>query len=51
MAELGRDLEIEVVAEGVETNGERETLSALGCSLMQGYLFARPSRAFPVIEG
>jgi EAL domain-containing protein (putative c-di-GMP-specific phosphodiesterase class I) len=36
-----------VVAEGVETEAERDTLHAIGCDLLQGYLFARPARGFP----
>lgn len=35
-------LGITVVAEGIETLEERDTLLALGIDLMQGYLFARP---------
>ncbi|RRV10543.1 EAL domain-containing protein [Pseudomonas sp. v388] len=35
-------LGIIVVAEGIETLEERDTLLALGINLMQGYLFARP---------
>lgn len=42
LTELGDDLGIGVVAEGVETDAERRTLCELGCKLMQGYLFARP---------
>ncbi len=41
-----RDLGIEVVAEGVETTRERDALLALGCDLLQGYLFARPAPPF-----
>jgi EAL domain-containing protein (putative c-di-GMP-specific phosphodiesterase class I) len=39
---VSRDLGIAVVAEGVETPGERETAAAVGCDLMQGFLFRRP---------
>jgi len=36
-----------VIAEGVETVGERDTLVDLGCDLLQGHLFAKPGPAFP----
>jgi diguanylate cyclase (GGDEF)-like protein len=39
---LGQALGLNVVAEGIETTGQREQLQALGCDLGQGYLFARP---------
>jgi diguanylate cyclase (GGDEF)-like protein/PAS domain S-box-containing protein len=39
---LGRSLEMEVVAEGVETAEQRDALLSLGCDLGQGYLFSRP---------
>jgi EAL domain-containing protein (putative c-di-GMP-specific phosphodiesterase class I) len=32
-----------VVAEGVETSGERDTLIALGCDLLQGPLYGMPA--------
>ena len=47
LGDLCRDLGILVVAEGVETAGERDTLVDLGCDLLQGYLFARPGAPFP----
>jgi EAL domain-containing protein (putative c-di-GMP-specific phosphodiesterase class I) len=34
-----------LVAEGVETEGQREHLAALGCTRLQGYLFSRPLAA------
>lgn len=36
---LGRALNIQVVAEGIETAMQRDFLSALGCEVGQGYLF------------
>jgi diguanylate cyclase (GGDEF)-like protein len=42
---LARNLGMDVVAEGVETEGQRIRLEALGCQFAQGYLFARPMDA------
>ena len=42
---LGRDLGMEVVAEGVEREEEARLLGALGCRKAQGFLFARPLSA------
>ncbi|MBA3261229.1 MAG: EAL domain-containing protein [Thermoleophilaceae bacterium] len=39
---LARGLELDVEAEGIETPGQRQLLSLLGCPLGQGYLFAPP---------
>jgi EAL domain-containing protein (putative c-di-GMP-specific phosphodiesterase class I) len=49
MASLCKDMGILVVAEGVETMDERDCLAELGCDLLQGFLFARPGRAFPEV--
>jgi diguanylate cyclase (GGDEF)-like protein len=40
--DLGRNLGLEVVAEGVETQEAWGALCALGCTLAQGYLISRP---------
>lgn len=37
------ELGVAVVAEGIETPAERDTLIDLGCVLLQGFLFARPA--------
>ncbi|MDB4982789.1 MAG: hypothetical protein JWM82_3541 [Myxococcales bacterium] len=39
---LCRELGIQMIAEGIETEAEREMLISLGGDLCQGYLFARP---------
>lgn len=42
---LGASLELQVMAEGVETVAQRDALMALGCQKFQGYLFGRPAPA------
>jgi EAL domain-containing protein (putative c-di-GMP-specific phosphodiesterase class I) len=44
---LCKELNILVVAEGVETVAERDVLVAIGCDLLQGYLLAKPAKPFP----
>lgn len=39
---LGQNLKMEVVAEGVETKIQQEYLREMGCEYAQGYLFSRP---------
>lgn len=46
--ELCRDLQIQIIAEGIETELERDTLIRLGGDLCQGYLFAKPGKPFPL---
>lgn len=45
IVKIGAALGIRVVAEGIETGAERDIMRALGCSVGQGYLFARPMDA------
>ncbi len=42
LVELGRTLGLEIIAEGVETELQRDRLRAERCDLVQGYLFSRP---------
>jgi EAL domain-containing protein (putative c-di-GMP-specific phosphodiesterase class I) len=48
---MGRSLGLRVVAEGVETQGQRARLVGHGCHLMQGFLFspAVPGDDFPAL--
>jgi diguanylate cyclase (GGDEF)-like protein/PAS domain S-box-containing protein len=39
---MGRNLGLEVIAEGVETTAQENYLRAEGCHEMQGYLFSKP---------
>jgi diguanylate cyclase (GGDEF)-like protein len=45
VAELGRTLGMDVVAEGVETAGQAAALAAMGCRFLQGWLIGRPMPA------
>jgi EAL domain-containing protein (putative c-di-GMP-specific phosphodiesterase class I) len=39
---IAKSLRMDVLAEGVETSVQRQTLLAMGCNKMQGYYFYRP---------
>ena len=45
---LARSLDLDVIAEGVETAEQMRLLAELGCFKMQGFLFSRPLRASDV---
>jgi EAL domain-containing protein (putative c-di-GMP-specific phosphodiesterase class I) len=49
LSRLADVLEIEIVAEGIENEEQREELAELGCHYAQGFLFARgmPVEVFP----
>ncbi len=42
---MAHQLGLNVVAEGVETEAQKECLQAYGCDELQGYLFAKPMSA------
>ncbi|WRH65835.1 MAG: EAL domain-containing protein [Planktothrix sp. GU0601_MAG3] len=42
---LAQNLELDVIAEGIETREQRRILQELGCPFGQGYLFAKPLEA------
>jgi EAL domain-containing protein (putative c-di-GMP-specific phosphodiesterase class I) len=48
MAEMGHGMGLMVTAEGVETEAEKETITQLGCDVMQGYLASRPLHGAPL---
>lgn len=48
--ELGRNLGLSIIAEGVEDERQAQILQSLGCPLAQGYLFARPLAPAALIE-
>jgi len=50
MAKLCNEMNIALVAEGVETVAERDTVVSLGCDLLQGYLLARPATVPPPVN-
>jgi PAS domain S-box-containing protein len=47
---LAHSLGLKVVAEGIETQEQMDTLKPLGCELGQGYLFSRPGAAETIEE-
>ena len=40
--EMAKSIDLEVIAEGVETEEQRATLLDIGCEHAQGYLFSAP---------
>ena len=42
MIALAHAMRMQVTAEGVETEAQREALVALGCGELQGFLLSRP---------
>lgn len=50
-AKICRELDVRVLAEGVETRAEFDYLRSIGIDLYQGYLFAKPAfKALPPVD-
>ena len=47
---LAATLGLDVVAEGVETDAQAESLRAAGCTKAQGFLFARPAPSDDLVQ-
>lgn len=45
IVEIAKALNVEVIAEGVETEGHAEVLTAIGCDTLQGYALGYPAPA------
>jgi EAL domain-containing protein (putative c-di-GMP-specific phosphodiesterase class I) len=45
VTQLAKALQLNIVAEGVETEIQCQALRLIGCSHMQGYLFGKPETA------
>lgn len=45
IVELGKAMELVVLAEGVETRGQIDFLTEIGCDLAQGYFYSKPRPA------
>lgn len=50
IADMAARLNIQLVVEGVETKGQLYLIQEIGCTLVQGYLFAKPM-AYPDLVG
>jgi EAL domain-containing protein (putative c-di-GMP-specific phosphodiesterase class I) len=47
---LGQTLNLNIVAEGVETRAQQEFLTRLGCDCLQGFLLGHPMSADDLID-
>ncbi len=50
VVEIGKSLNIEVVAEGVETERHARLLARMGCDVLQGYALGKPMTADLLVE-
>ena len=47
---LGKQFNLSIVAEGIETEYQQQWLSNAGCDVAQGYFFARPMPIDVLVE-
>lgn len=45
---LGKSLKFKIIAEGVETQAQKDFMIENGCDLMQGYFFSKPLPAHEI---
>ena len=48
--ELGRKLNLTVIAEGIEEEAQAQTLRSMGCHEGQGYLYAKPMVSAQLVQ-
>lgn len=50
MIQIAHNKGVEVIAEGIETEGQLNILKSYGCDIVQGYLISKPLRADDVVD-
>ncbi|MDH5572551.1 MAG: bifunctional diguanylate cyclase/phosphodiesterase, partial [Gammaproteobacteria bacterium] len=48
--QLAKGLDLQTIAEGIETVEQRDALKALGCDIIQGYLLSKPKPLSEIID-
>ena len=49
-AEIAKGLDMAIVVEGIETNGQALIVTEAGCEKAQGYLYGKPADAKETVE-
>lgn len=47
---MARDLQLDVIAEGIENNAQKQFLCEIGCTLLQGYLMSSPQKPASALD-